>query len=321
MATPERERERAREALLEEGEDEVEAFKMSLSEHLEELRQRLIYALVAVGALAVLAYAFKEPLLALLTEPLQEAFPFAEDFPARLRAWLLAARAQDYLNDREIEWLVRGLARTGLFILHPVEAFFSYLKLSIYAGLLAGMPVVLYQVWKFVIPALYRHERRYFLSFLVFGSGLFYVGVVFCFLVVLPLALQFLIGIGGAAAAPMLGMGNYISFTMLFMLVFGLSFEMPLVMYLLTKLGVVYPETWREQWRFVVLGAFVVGAMFTPPDVFTQVAMAGSILVLYGVGLLLVRLAARGEAHTRPEPTTATEAEADEKEEETGVAV
>jgi len=172
-----------------------------------------------------------------------------------------------------------------------------------------------------VAGALYRHERRYFLSFLVFGSGLFYVGVVFCFLVVLPLALQFLIGIGGAAAAPMLGMGNYISFTMLFMLVFGLSFEMPLVMYLLTKLGVVYPETWREQWRFVVLGAFVVGAMFTPPDVFTQVAMAGSILVLYGVGLLLVRLAARGEARTQPEPTTATEAEANEREEETGVAV
>jgi len=113
MAAPERERARAREAILEEGEDEVEAFKMSLSEHLEELRQRLIYALIAVGALAVLAYAFKEPLLALLTEPLQEAFPFAEDFSVRLKEWLRAARAQDYLNDREIEWLVRSTATSA----------------------------------------------------------------------------------------------------------------------------------------------------------------------------------------------------------------
>jgi sec-independent protein translocase protein TatC len=195
------------------------------------------------------------------------------------------------MTDREIELLVQRMVPGGLVFIHPVEAFFSYLKLSIYTGLLVGMPVVLFQVWKFVMPALYRHERRYFVNSLLFGSFLFYLGVAFCFLLVLPLALKFLIGIGGPLLTPLFTMGNYISFSMLFMLVFGLSFEMPLVMYVLVKLGIVEHRTLVEQWRFVLLGAFAVGAMFTPPDVFTQVAMASSIIVLYGVGLLLTRFA------------------------------
>lgn len=293
------------EEVLEE-EDEVESFKMSLTEHLEELRQRLIYALIAVGLLAIVAYALKEPLLGLLVRPLQDAYQATSLFEKVREFWL----AQGF-SPLEADRLARVLAPSGLIFIHPVEAFFSYLKLSLYAGLLAGMPVVLYQLWKFVMPALYRHERRYFFNFLVFGSFMFYVGVAFCFLMVLPLALKFLIGIGGPTLTPMFTMGNYISFSMLFMLVFGLSFEMPLVMYLLTKIGIVEPRTWLEQWRFVVVGAFVIGAVFTPPDVFTQVAMASSILVLYGVGLLLVRFA---------RPSTRAEEE-EEAEEETEVTV
>jgi sec-independent protein translocase protein TatC len=270
-----------------ERDDEVESFKMSLVDHLEELRTRLIYAIIAVFTLAIVAYAFKEPLLYILIQPLQDSFQVS-DLIDKVRAWLLA---QGVFEPGEVERMVRVLAPNGLIFIHPVEAFFSYLKLSLYTGLLVGMPVVLFQVWKFVMPALYRHERRYFVNMLVFGSFLFYLGVAFCFLLVLPLALKFLIGIGGPILTPMFTMGNYISFSMLFMLVFGLSFEMPLVMYVLVKLGIVEHRTLVEQWRFVLLGAFVVGAMFTPPDVFTQVAMASSIIVLYGVGLLLTRFA------------------------------
>lgn len=271
----------------EERDDEVKSFKMSLVDHLEELRTRLIYATIAVVSLAILAYAFKEPLLSLLIQPLQNSFQVS-DLMEKVRAWLLA---QGVFDPQEVERMVRVLAPSGLIFIHPVEAFFSYLKLSLYTGLLVGMPVVLFQVWKFVMPALYHRERKYFVNSLLFGSFLFYLGVAFCFLVVLPLALKFLIGIGGPLLTPLFTMGNYISFSMLFLLVFGLSFEMPLVMYVLVKLGIVEHRTLVEQWRLVLLGAFVVGAMFTPPDVFTQVAMASSIIVLYGVGLLLTRFA------------------------------
>jgi len=284
--------------------DEVEDVKMTLTEHLDELRSRLIYALIAVLVFALGAYAFKDYLLAFLVQPLQGALgitllpdqfaPLLEKF----RSWLSGqiCQGQPCFTPLEVEALVRAWQRimmmtSGLVFIHPVEAFFSYLKLSLYTGLLAGMPAVLYQIWKFVMPALYKNERKYFFNFLVFGSALFYTGVIFCFLMVLPLALKFLIGIGQPLMTPMFTMGNYISFAMLFMLVFGLSFELPLVMYIVVKMGLVEHRTLIEQWRFVAVGAFLIGAIFTPPDVFTQVAMASAMIVLYGVGLLLTRFA------------------------------
>ena len=289
-----------------EPEDEVEAYKMSLTEHLDELRTRLIRAIAAVFVLAIAAYVFKDPLLEFLIRPLQGTFGSPEDYE-RLFSHLLAEGISERVARRAAQLLVGGLIFT-----HPVEAFFTYIKLSLLTGLLAGMPWVLHQLWRFVMPALYRHERRYLVNFLVFGSVLFYTGVVFCFLVVLPLALQFLIGIGGTVLSPLFSVGNYVSFTMLFMLVFGLSFEMPLAMYIVVKIGLIQRQTLVRQWRFVILGAFLVGAMFTPPDIFTQVAMASAIVLLYGVGLLITRFA---KPEGTGEETTPSAAEAEEKEE------
>jgi len=285
--------------------DEVEDVKMTLTEHLDELRQRLIYAILAVFAFAALAYIFKQPLLAFLIQPLQSVLgiEFAPGQVEQLVEALKASFSAMICGDKPCftpeqvglltaTWRWVLMVAGGLVFIHPVEAFLSYLKLSLYTGLLVGMPAVLFQVWKFVMPALYRDERKYFLSFLIFGSFLFYIGVVFCFLMILPLALQFLIGIA-QPFAPMLTVGNYISFVMLFMLVFGLSFELPLVMYIVVRMGLVEHRTLVEQWRLIAVGAFVIGALFTPPDVFTQLAMASAIVVLYGVGLLLTRFAAR----------------------------
>lgn len=281
--------------------DEVEGFKMSLTEHLDELRSRLIYSLVAVFSLAIIAYIFKEPLLRLLIGPLQAAMgqtvglsgPFYEDVLRVLRNSLV----EQGLDPAKVELFTRQirhlLTSRGLVFLHPVEAFFSYIKLSLYAGLLVGMPAIIYHLWKYVMPALYRHERKYLLNFLFFGSLLFYGGVAFAFLAILPLGLQFLIGIGLPLVSPMFSIGNYISFTMLFMLAFGLSFELPLAMFVVVKMGLVEHGTFVRQWRVVIVGAFAVGALFTPPDVFTQLAMASAMVVLYGVGLLLTRFASR----------------------------
>ena len=288
--------------------DEVEAYKMSLTEHLDELRTRLIRAIAAVFVLAIAAYIFKDPLLELLIRPLQGTFGSPEDYKL-LFSHLLSQGISERVARRAAQLIVGGLIFT-----HPVEAFFTYIKLSLLTGLLAGMPWVLHQLWRFVMPALYRHERKYLVNFLVFGSVLFYTGVVFCFLIVLPLALQFLIGIGGTVLSPLFSVGNYVSFTMLFMLVFGLSFEMPLAMYIVVKIGLIQRSTLVRQWRFVILGAFLVGAMFTPPDVFTQVAMASAIVLLYGVGLLITRFA-KPEGTGEGEETAPSAAEEEEKEE------
>mgnify|MGYP002624338582 CR=1 FL=1 len=146
-------------------------------------------------------------------------------------------------------------------------------------------------LWRFIIPALYPNEKGFFGPFLVFGSLLFYVGVVFCYLLVLPIGIGFLVGFGGDMLTPLFSIGNYISFSMLLMLVFGLSFEVPLAMFILVKMGVVQRETFFKYWKHIVVGAVVVGAVFTPPDPGTQLLMGGAVVVLYGVGLLITRFA------------------------------
>ncbi len=282
---------------------------MTLGEHLEELRNRLFYSLFVVFLLAILAYVSKDQLMAIVIYPFQNALrstlglTLSSDqiqmLAAKMREWLSAQICGDRpcFTQAEVEatvssWQRSFSAGSGLIFTHPTEAFFGYVKLSFYVGLLAGMPFVLYQVWRFVVPALYQKERKYMLNALLFGSALFYGGAIFCFVVVIPVALYFLIGVGQPYLVPLFTLNNYISFVMLLMLLFGLSFELPLAMYLLVRVGLVEHRLFVQQWRWVIVGAFVVGAVLTPtPDPFTQVALAGPLIVLYGVGLLLTRFA------------------------------
>lgn len=298
---------------MREKDEEVEGFKMTLSEHLEELRSRLIYSLSAVAILAILAYSFKGQVMGVLIWPYQKALqntfgfgtllPLSPDQLEKLLEAIKDSLSTQVCSDHpcytpeQIEWLVSGWRRIlsqggGLIFTHPTEAFFGYLKLSLYAGLLVGMPFVLYQIWRFVMPALYRNERKYMLRALVFGSLLFYVGAAFCFMVILPIGLYFLIGVGQPYLTPLFTLNNYISFAMLLMLLFGLCFELPLAMYLVVKVGLVEHRTLVKQWRFAIVGAFALAALLTPTgDAFTMVALAGPLVVLYGVGLLLTRAA------------------------------
>ena len=303
--------------------DEVESFRMSLTDHLDELRARLIYAIVAVGTIAVVAYVFKEPLLEMLLVPFRSAMDNTSpitpenlgDVLALMKQMLVdygveQGRSEQAMLEQAtlmIQQLRERLLPTGLVFLHPAEAFFSYLKLAALTGLIVGMPAVIFQLWKYIMPALYRNERKYLVNFLVSGSSLFYLGVAFSFLAVLPLGMEFLVGIGQPLVNPMFSIGNYISFSMLFMLVFGLSFELPLAMFFLVTMGLVEHRTFLQQWRFVVIGGFAVGAVFTPPDLFTQLAMASAIVVLYVVGLGLTYLASR-----RREAATASESDNEE---------
>lgn len=282
---------------------------MTLGEHLDDLRKRVMYALSAVVALAILAYTYKDLVMSVLLRPFYYAVQNTAGDPLsldqlgalleRIRGWLTTqiCNGSPCFSPAEVDatvatWRRFFAAGSGLIFTHPTEAFFGYIKLSFFVGLLLGMPIVLYQIWRFVVPALYQKERKYMLNFLVFGSLLFYGGAAYCFWIILPLALTFLVGVGQPYLVPMFTLNNYISFVMFLMLIFGLCFEVPLVMFLVVKMGLVQRQTLVKQWRIIFLGAFVVAAVLTPtPDMVTQVALGGSMIVLYVVGLVLTRFA------------------------------
>jgi sec-independent protein translocase protein TatC len=194
-----------------------------------------------------------------------------------------------FFSERLIGWLARPLS-TPLVFISPAEAFWANLKVAFMGGVLLALPVVLYQLWKFVEPGLYPRERRYGAVFVVAASLLFAAGLAFCGWVVFPFAITFLLGYKTAGMTPMLAVGTYIDFGVKFFLAFGLIFELPPVITLLARLGVVTPERLAANRKYAVLGAFVVAAVLTPtPDIFNQCLMAVPLMLLYELGILSAR--------------------------------
>lgn len=277
---------------------------MSLVEHLDELRSRIIYSLLVIVSIAIAASAFYDRIMAVLTRPLQGLNISGEKFTllAKSCGELLQCIINGNCNQFALDQLAQmrsacyKLFSPGgqLIFTHPTEAFFAMLKIALFTGLLLGAPFVLYQLWRFVVPALFRRERRYFYNIFVFGTLLFYIGVFFCFFVVLPLGMNFLIRMGGDYLQAFFTIGNYLSFVLIFLLIFGLVFELPLVILVAVKLGLVTSETLRKKWRHVVALIFIVAAILTPTvDPFSMSLMAAPLLALYGVSLLLAHFAQR----------------------------
>ena len=220
--------------------------------HLLELRSRLLKAIVAVLLV----------LLALL--------PFAE----KLYAWL--ARPL-------IERLPQGSHMIAIEVASP---FLTPVKLAFVTAIFLAMPVVLYQIWAFVSPGLYRHEKRLALPLLVSAVLLFYVGCAFAYFLVLPAAFHFLTLITPAGVSMMTDIGKYLDFVLTMFFAFGLCFEVPVAVVLLVALGVVTPDRLRRARRYVVVGAFVVAAVLSPPDVMSQILLAVPMILLYEIGVL-----------------------------------
>ena len=243
---------------------------MSFLEHLGELRQRITWSLVSllVGVLATI--------------------PFSQ---------------------RLIDYLARPVRKTGnkLVFLSPTEAFWVQMKVALLAGLFVAAPAILFQVWRFVAPGLYEHEKKYAVPFVIVGSLLFIGGGAFAMFVVIPYAISFLLSFGTADLVPMISIGNYMDFMLKFTLAFGLVFELPVVITLLSRLGVVTPKTLAKNRKYAVLGAFVVAAILTPtPDMFNQALMAGPLIILYEVGIIAARIFGRARKPA-PAPVEATE--------------
>lgn len=233
--------------------------KMPLTAHLQELRWRLIKSLLAIAVGFTACYNFAETLFQLLARP------------------LLAINAG---NGSQAD--VVHLIGTGL-----VEAFFTKLKVSAIAALFLASPVILYQLWKFVAPGLYANEKRYAMPFVLFGTFFFLAGAAFCYEEVLPVGYQFFIAqYSTIQVDPQIRISEYLTFTARMLLAFGVTFELPVVVFFLARFGLVTHRMMLQYTRYAILVIFIVAAMLTPgPDVASQLLMAAPLLVLYGVSI------------------------------------
>jgi len=235
---------------------------MPLLGHLEELRARIIKALIAVVVAFVPSYFFASSLFALLTQPLQQAAP--------------------------IPPMLIGTS--------PAEAFFTKLKVAFIASLFLASPVVFHQVWQFVAPGLYEHERRYVLPFVFFATLFFLLGAGFCHLIVLPVGYAFFLeqykDIGVQAT---LRISEYLTFTARMLLAFGVTFELPVLSFFFARVGLITHETLLGFFRYAIVFIFILAAVLTPgPDVASQLLLAAPLLLLYSLSI--------GVAYGRADP-------------------
>jgi len=237
---------------LDELPDDIE---MSLFDHLEELRMRIFYSLIATFIGIVGCFVFVNPIVKLLEVP---------------------AKGATFLQ------------------LAPGEYFFVTIQVAGYSGLLVASPVILYQIVQFVVPGLTRRERR-LLAPIVFGSSiLFIVGLVFAYIALIPAALNFFINYGAGVVDQMWSIDKYFKFVLLLLFSTGLAFQIPVIQGLLGLLGIVSSRQMYSGWRYVVLGAAILGAILTPStDPLTQSLLAGAVLGLYFGGIGLVKLMGR----------------------------
>ena len=177
-----------------------------------------------------------------------------------------------------------------LYYMQPAEAFFTYIKVAIFVGFLIALPIVLYQIWRFVLPALIGMER-YLLSVIVPVSLiLFLAGIAFSFFLVLPAAVKFLVGFSTQELQPMFSIKQYFDFVIAFLLPFGFIFELPLAIILLAKVGIVSSKFLAKQQRIVIFLTFVIGAVISPtPDIFSQCMIAIPMILLYEISYVIVR--------------------------------
>jgi sec-independent protein translocase protein TatC len=164
------------------------------------------------------------------------------------------------------------------------------LKVSLVAGIFFTAPVILFEVWAFIAPGLYSHEKKYVVPFVFFSSILFLLGTLFGYYIVCPYGFKFLLGFAGYNIQPMLAIKEYFSFSTKLLLAFGFVFELPLFIVFLSKAGIVSPQTLSRQRKYAILLIFVIAAILTPPDVATQIMMAGPLIGLFEIGIIMAKI-------------------------------
>ncbi len=248
-----------------EDEAALEATRAPLMEHLLELRRRLIYALVSFGVCFVVCFAFSTPIFNFLARPLHAT--------------------------------TNHLIYTAL-----PEYFFTQIKIGAFGGLCLGFPMIAAQIWMFVAPGLYKHEKRAFLPFLLWTPVLFIMGAAFVYYLMLPNLVGFFGAYQTAATATTMGIelqakvSDYLDMVMTLIVAFGLTFQLPVLLSLLGKVGIVTSEGLKSMRRFAIVGLFAVAAIFTPPDAVSMLCLAVPLVLLYEISIFSVKMIERDRA-------------------------
>jgi sec-independent protein translocase protein TatC len=226
--------------------------KIPLTGHLSELRKRLIRSLIAVAIGFSVCYAYSDELLRLFTAPLVQALPEGQ----------------------------QKLIFTGL-----AEAFMVHLKVALIAGLILVLPYIFYQIWLFIAPGLYKNEQQAALPVVLVACLLFAAGFSFAYFVVFPFGFRFFASYTTDYLMLLPSLKEYLAFAWRFLLMFGIVFELPLISYILSRIGLINYRLLSHYRRYAIVAIFVIAAVFTPPDVFSQLMMAGPLLVLYEISV------------------------------------
>ena len=227
-----------------------------LKPHIADLRKRLTISTITVVVMFFACFTFYEPILEWMMAPVKHALP----------------------------------AGTSMIAVEIQETFFTAMKVAFFGGFIISLPVIFWQLWLFLAPGLYDHEKKLVVPFVFFATLMFLLGASFAYYIVVPIGFDFLIAFGNSVVSVLPSIGKYVGFFTKLLIGFGIAFELPVITFFLAKIGLVNDQMLKDFFRYAVVLIFIVAAVLTPPDVISQVLMAAPLLILYGVSIYIAKV-------------------------------
>ncbi|MCT7534064.1 twin-arginine translocase subunit TatC [Aliarcobacter cryaerophilus] len=227
-----------------------------LKPHIADLRKRLVISSITVVIMFFACFSFYEPILEWMMAPVKHALP----------------------------------AGTSMIAVEIQETFFTAMKVAFFGGFIISLPVIFWQLWLFLAPGLYDHEKKLVVPFVFFATLMFLLGASFAYYIVVPVGFDFLITFGNSVVSVLPSIGKYVGFFTKLLIGFGIAFELPVITFFLAKIGLVNDQMLKDFFRYAVVLIFIVAAVLTPPDVISQVLMAAPLLILYGVSIYIAKV-------------------------------
>lgn len=227
-----------------------------LKPHIADLRKRLTISTITVVVMFFACFSFYEPILEWMMAPVKHALP----------------------------------AGTSMIAVEIQETFFTAMKVAFFGGFIISLPVIFWQLWLFLAPGLYDHEKKLVVPFVFFATLMFLLGASFAYYIVVPVGFDFLIAFGNSVVSVLPSIGKYVGFFTKLLIGFGIAFELPVITFFLAKIGLVNDQMLKDFFRYAVVLIFIISAILTPPDVISQVLMAAPLLILYGVSIYIAKV-------------------------------